>query len=518
MFLVLGFVALFLSYSLWSFKIKSHVDRKKIQAPKPNGAWPILGHLPLLAGKDLPFRVLANMADKYGPVYRIQLGLHHVLVVSSKEAVKQIFTANDINFTNRPKSLALKYMGYNGAFFALAPSGPFWREIRKVCTYEVLSSSRLELLKPTRASELTTCIKELYSLCCQNGTVGSATFDIAKWLQQTIINVMTQMIAGKRYSSIGQDEKETESRRFKKAFEDFFALVGAFEVSNVIPFTEWLDLQGNGRAMRRTAKELDYFMSLWLDDHKGKQCQLKEDRDFIDVMLSLFPDSDNLIHGHKNTDVIKATVMNLIFAGADTTYGTLTWTLALLLNHNEVLKKAQQELDTLIGKERRVEESDIKHLVYLQAIVKETLRLYPTVPLSVPREALEDCTIAGYYVPKGTQLYVNLWKLHRNSETWSNPDEFQPERFLTSHAGYEVRGNEHFEFIPFTSGRRSCPGMTSAMQMIHLTLARLIQGFEMRTPSNEAVSMTEVEGIVMQRKYPLEVVLTPLLPNKLYDQ
>lgn len=97
--------------------------------------------------------------------------------------------------------------------------------------------------------------------------VGSATFDMVKWLQQAIINVMTQMIARKRYSSIGQGDTEMESRRFKKAFEDFFSLVGAFELSNVIPFTELMDLQGNWRSMRRTTKELDYYISSWLDEH-----------------------------------------------------------------------------------------------------------------------------------------------------------------------------------------------------------------------------------------------------------
>ncbi|KAK1356015.1 hypothetical protein POM88_049271 [Heracleum sosnowskyi] len=119
-----------------------------------------------------------------------------------------------------------------------------------------------------------------------------------------------------------------------------------------------------------------------------------------------------------------------------------------------------------------VEESDIKDLIYLQAIVKETLRLYPGGPLSVPHEALEDCTVAGHYVPKGTQLWVNIWKLHRDSGSWTDPYEFQPERFLTSHVGTDVRGQQ-FEYIPFSSGRRS--------------------------------------------QYPLEVVLTPRLPRKLYQ-
>ena len=138
------------------------------------------------------------------------------------------------------------------------------------------------------------------------------------------------------------------------------------------------------------------------------------------------------------------------------------------------MKHAQEELDLKVGRDRWVEQSDIQNLVYLKAIVKETLRLYTTAPLSVPHEAMEDCHVGGYHIPKGTRLLVNAWKLHRDPAVWSNPEEFQPERFLTSHATIDVVG-QHFELIPFGSGRRSCPGINLALQMLHLTIARLLQ-------------------------------------------
>lgn len=308
----LSFVALVLFYSFWSSRTNNFGDKKKLQAPKPNGAWPILGHLPLLGGTDPSFRILAKMADKYGPVLQIQLGLQHALVVSSKEAVMQIFTTNDISFLGRPKALGSKYVAYDGAFFALGPYGPFWREMRKASIFELLSNSRLDVLKPVRTSEVSTCIRELYSLCCKNGIVGSVKFDMSKWFHQVFRNTILQMIARKRYSSIGEGAMEMESRQFKRAYEDFFVLLGSFEMSNVIPFTEWIDFNGNRRAMKRTAKKLDSILTSWLDEHKQqrvKQDQLNEDRDFIDVMLSMFAESDSSVYGHKNIDVIKGTVM-----------------------------------------------------------------------------------------------------------------------------------------------------------------------------------------------------------------
>ncbi|KAE9463466.1 hypothetical protein C3L33_04604, partial [Rhododendron williamsianum] len=112
----------------------------------------------------------------------------------------------------------------------------------------------------------------------------------------------------------------------------------------------------------------------------------------------------------------------MILAGSDTTTAAMIWALSLLLNHNKYLKLVQQELDMHVGRERWVEESDIKDLIYLQAVVKETLRLYPLGPLSIPRESIEDCHVAGArVVPKGTRLIVNVWNLHRDPCVWTDP-------------------------------------------------------------------------------------------------
>ena len=126
-------------------------------------------------------------------------------------------------------------------------------------------------------------------------------------------------------------------------------------------------------------------------------------------------------------------MQTVLAAGLDTSSATLTWALCLLLNNPRVLKIAQDELDEHVGRKRAVEESDLKNLVYLDAIVKETLRLYPPGPLNLPHESMEDCVIGGYKIPKGTRLLTNLWKIQHDPNKWSHPEEFQPERFLTSH-------------------------------------------------------------------------------------
>ncbi|KAL0403623.1 UNVERIFIED_CONTAM: Dimethylnonatriene synthase [Sesamum radiatum] len=209
-------------------------------------------------------------------------------------------------------------------------------------------------------------------------------------------------------------------------------------------------------------------------------------------------------------------MQNVILGGFDTTSVHLTWLLSLLVNNKHVMNLARQEINDNVGNQRWVQESDINNLPYLQAIIKESLRLYPPLPLSIPHEAVEDCRLCGYLIPKGTLLFVNLWKLHRDPRFWPEPNRFMPERFLKGHAQGDEAGQQ-YEYIPFGMGRRSCPGTTFAMQVTSLTVARLIQGFDFATEGNEAVDMAEGIGIIMPRENPLEVLVTPRLPSQLYE-
>ncbi|KAI3760274.1 hypothetical protein L1987_50667 [Smallanthus sonchifolius] len=193
----------------------------------------------------------------------------------------------------------------------------------------------------------------------------------------------------------------------------------------------------------------------------------------------------------------------------------MTWALSLLLNHRHILKAAQKEIDIHVGREKWVEESDMKNLVYLQAIVKETLRMYPPGPLAAPHEAIEDCNVGGYHVTKGTRLIVNIWKLHRDPQVWSDPHEFRPERFLEEHSKINYQG-QNFEYIPFSTGRRMCPAATYASHVIHLTLARLLQGLDLSTSMGKPVDMSEGSGLALPKVKPVEVTITPRLSQELY--
>jgi len=201
-------------------------------------------------------------------------------------------------------------------------------------------------------------------------------------------------------------------------------------------------------------------------------------------------------------------------AGTDTAALTIVWALAELINHPDVMERARQEIDDVIGSGRLVEESDIVNLSYLQAIVKETLRIHPTGPLIV-RESSESCTIWGYEIPPKTQLFVNVWAIGRDPNHWENPLEFRPERFLgeegSGKSQLDVRG-QYFHLIPFGSGRRGCPGTSLALQVVQTNLAAMIQCFEWKVKGvNETVDMEEKPGLTLSRLHPLLCVPVPRL-------
>ena len=188
----------------------------------------------------------------------------------------------------------------------------------------------------------------------------------------------------------------------------------------------------------------------------------------------------------------------MLLGGTETSATTLEWAMAALLNHPEVMKKARDEIDTRIGQDRLVDESDISELPYLQNIIYETFRLYPAFPLLAPHFSSKDCTIGGYNVPQGTMLLVNAWAIHRDPELWSDATQFKPERF-------EKEG-EADKLIPFGLGRRACPGANLGQRTVGLTLGLLIQCFEWKRTSAEEIDMTEGKGATTPMVIPLEAM------------
>ncbi|KAE8662396.1 Cytochrome P450 81D11 [Hibiscus syriacus] len=245
---------------------------------------------------------------------------------------------------------------------------------------------------------------------------------------------------------------------------------GTGNPADYLPVLNWFGL-GFGRELKKLAQRMDVFLQKLIDDHRSKSC--------------------------------KITV--IIMAGTDTSSVTIEWAMANLLNHPLVLKKARDEIDSLIGEENLIEESDVPKLHYLQSIMYETLRLYPAVPLLIPHMPSTDCTIGGYDVPSGAIVLVNAWTIHRDPKAWDDPESFKPERF----DGNGEKIEQSHKLLPFGLGRRACPGANLAQRMVGLALGSLIQCFEWERIDGKEIDMIEGKGSIMPKAHSLQALCKP---------
>lgn len=177
------------------------------------------------------------------------------------------------------------------------------------------------------------------------------------------------------------------------------------------------------------------------------------------------------------------------------------------------MDKVQKELADVVGMNNQVEESHLPKLHYLQAVLKETFRLHPPVPYLVPRSPNQSSTVGGYTIPKNTRVFINVWAIQRDPSIWDNPMEFRPERFFNDPGKFDYSGN-NFDYLPFGSGRRVCPGLPLAERMVTFLLSSFLHSFNWKLREGEKYDMSERYGIVLKKNTPLVLVPSPRLFDK----
>ena len=203
----------------------------------------------------------------------------------------------------------------------------------------------------------------------------------------------------------------------------------------------------------------------------------------------------------------------MVVGGGDTSSNTMEFAMTEIMNQPKVMSQIQQELDAVVGKHNIVEESHIHQLPYLEAVIKETLRLHSPVPLLVPRYPSETCTVGGYTIPKGSQIFINVWAIHRDPTKWENPLKFDPERFLNNNNKWDYSGSE-FSYMPFGSGRRICPGIGMAERLVMYSLATLLHSFDWEVPPGEKLDLSDKFGVILKKKIPLVAIPSPRLSDQ----
>ncbi|XP_052145233.1 trimethyltridecatetraene synthase-like isoform X1 [Oryza glaberrima] len=502
--------------------------RRKYNIPPGPRPWPVIGNLNLIGA--LPHRSIRDLSRRYGPLMSLRFGSFPVVVGSSVDMARYFLRANDLAFLDRPRTAAGRYTVYNYAGVLWSHYGEYWRQARRLWVTELLSARRLASTEHVRAEEVRSMLRGL------RRRAGAGTAVVLKeHMLMVTLNVISRMVFGKKYIvEEGEGSSPTTAEEFRWMIEEIFFLNGVFNIGDMVPWLGWLDPQGYIGRMKRLGSMFDRFLEHILDEHVERRRREGDGfaaRDMVDLLLQFADDPSLKVPIQR--DGVKAFILELITGSTDTTSVSVEWAMSEVLRNPSVLAKATDELDRVVGRRRLVAEDDIPNLPYLDAVVKESMRLHPVVPLLVPRVSREDAysvsgagdggAAASYDIPAGTRVLVNVWAIGRDPAVWGDAaEEFRPERFAGGeHGGVDVKGQD-FELLPFGSGRRMCPGMGLGLRMVQLTLANLLHGFAWRLPGGvaaaEELSMEEKFGISVSRLVQLKAIPEPKLPAHLYDE
>ncbi|KAL2324687.1 hypothetical protein Fmac_023745 [Flemingia macrophylla] len=464
----------------------------KNQPPGPTGL-PIIGNLHQLGPK--PHCTLSSLAQTYGPIMSLRLGSVTVVVASSPGTAQEILQKNDQAFASRPIPESVAAQPNVGDTLAWAPGDSRWRNRRRVCTTQIFTAQRLDLLQHLRHRKVQEVVQHLRKQA-SNGTA----VDIGEVAFATMLNLMSNTV----FSEDLVDPAFESAGELKEVVWRIMEDAGKVNISDYFPFLKWLDLQGVKRHVRVSYVRLhDIFDRMILTRVEERESSRVAKGDFLDVLLDHCQQGDG---SDFTVQTIKPLILDLFIAGSDTSGSTTEWAMAELLRNPKVMQRGREEVIKVIGTSNEVKESDIPKLGYIQAIVKETLRLHPPVPLLLPYVAGHDVEVSGYTIRKGNQVLVNAWSIGRNPHFWEDPLLFEPERFLRSNVDFKGRD---FEYLPFGAGRRICPGFPLANRMITLMLAAFLHSFQWSLPQGvtpQTLDMTEQYGITLKKLSPLRAI------------
>ncbi|EYU22199.1 hypothetical protein ABFS82_09G012800 [Erythranthe guttata] len=497
----------------WQHLRRNHTGKRLPPSPRKI---PVIGNLHQLG--PLPHRSLQSLSQKHGPLMLLHFGRVPVLVATSAEAAREIMKNQDLIFSNRPKLTIPDKLMYESRDVAFSRYGEYWRKMKSICVLQLLSTKRVHSFRRVREEETSLMVDNIAKLLllpgCNNNNNNNdddnrVVINLSDMFILLMNDVLCRVVLGRKYSG-GEDD----DREFKTMSHESSILLGTFCVADYINIPNWLGWLITGglyAKVDKLAKRLDRFLESVVEEHRSKIGE-NTSTDFVDILLETQRENGK---DHIDDDAVKAIILDIFVAGTDTTYTVLEWAMTELLRYPNTMSKLQNEVRKVVGENKEfVTEDDLDKMHYLKAVIKESLRLHTPVPLLAPRESIKDTKVMGYDVAAGTHVLVNAWSIARDPTMWENPEEFNPDRFMNTDVDFK---GQHFEYIPFGAGRRGCPGITFAMVVNELALAKLVHRFNFDLPDNDGGArkndsdVAEAAGLTVRKKFPLFVVATPSL-------
>ncbi|KAF9589992.1 hypothetical protein IFM89_030142 [Coptis chinensis] len=346
LFVPLILAVLYIIYKL----LHSKYHQIKNLPPSPPSL-PIIGHFHLVLKN--PFHIsINNLLEKYGPILFLQFGIRPIVVLSSPTAIRECFTKNDTAFANRPHLVMGKHLNYNYTTITFVPYGDLWRNLRRLATLEILSSTPLQVSSNIRKEEVSVVVRGM--LIGYNGNFTKV--ELRSIFCNLIFNMIMRIIGMQPF--LREDEMVGQEKAKEKLMDlkSTFCTTGIFGLGDFFPFLKWLDSWRVEKTMIKLFKKRDKFLHAVIDDCRTRRSnssldastatreyrkEEKDNKSIIDVLLSLQETQPE----YYTDDIIKGVIQVMLIAGTEASFTTAEWAMSLLLNHPEVLNKARTEIE-----------------------------------------------------------------------------------------------------------------------------------------------------------------------------
>ncbi|GFP80526.1 trans-cinnamate 4-monooxygenase [Phtheirospermum japonicum] len=464
----------------------SKIRGKRLKLPPGPTPLPIFGSW-LQIGNNLDHHILAEHADRYGDVSLVRMGQLNVVAVSSPELAKQVLVTQGVEFGSRSRNIVFDIFTGKGQDMIFTEYGEHWRRMRRIVTVPFFTNKVVQQQRGEWEKEAAAVVEDVRG----DPAAASEGVVLRRRLQLMVYNNVYKIMFGVRFESEedglfvkvkeGNGERSRLGQDLNYNFGDFIPFLRPF-------------LRGYLKVCKEvTRRRLTLYRDSFL--HNPTKFGLFH---LLKLASTQKCALDHFLEAGERGEINEANILyiveNMNIAAIETTVWALEWAVAELVNNPEVQTKLRAEIDTVLGPGVQVTEPDTHKLPYLQAVIKETLRLRTIVPCLLPHMNLNDAKLGGYDIPAQSRILVNAWRLANDPARWKRPEEFRPERFLEEESKVDTNGN-NLKYIPFGVGRRSCPGIVIAMPVLGITLGRLVQNFEMLPPPGQSkVDTTENNG------------------------
>ncbi|NXA34500.1 CP2CL protein, partial [Eudromia elegans] len=423
---------------------------------------PILGNMLQVKPKNLA-KTLEQLSEKYGSVFTVHLGSEPVVVLHGHDVVKEALIDRADEFAPRGQ-MPIGDRANNGRGIIFS-NNEEWLQVRRFALTTLRNFGMGKRSIEERIQE------EAEHLLEEITKTNGMPFDPTSILSCAVSNVICSIIFGNRY-----DYKDEKFQSLMKNMNTIFELMNSHWGQLYQMFPKFLDYMPGPH--NKLFKEFDILKAFVAEEVKVHEASIDptSPRDFIDCFLNKMQEEKHNANSYFHFKNLITCGFDLFIAGTETTSTTLRYGILLLLKHPEVQEKVQEEIDKVVGRSRRPCVADRTQLPYTDAVVHEIQRFITLIPLSLPHSVNKDTRLRDYVLPKGTTIYPLLSSVLHDSKEFANPKEFNPRHFLNANGTFK---KSDF-FMPFSAGKRICPGEGLARMEIFLVLATILQNFTLK--------------------------------------